>query len=66
MAIVKVIELLAEGNSIEDAMTSALQEASKTVKNIKTLYAQDIQGIVENGTISKYRINVKVSFVVSP
>ncbi len=65
MAIVKVIELLAEGDSIEGAMKSALQEASKTVKNIKTVYAQDIQGIVENNAISKYRLNVKVSFVVN-
>ncbi len=37
MSIVKVIEILCEGKSIEDALCNGVKEASKTVKNIKNL-----------------------------
>ena len=64
MSIVKVIEVLAEGKTIEAAMESAVKDASKTVRNIKSLYLENLQAIVEDDKISKYRVNVKVSFVV--
>lgn len=65
MAVVKVIEVMAESpDSWEDAADVALQEASKTVKNIKTLYIKEMQAIVEGGQIAKYRVNTKISFVV--
>ena len=35
MAIVKVIEVISEGDSVENAVTAAVDEASKTVRNIR-------------------------------
>ena len=65
MAIVKVIELLAESNkSWEDATQNALKESSKTVNNIQAIYIKDFKAVVENGEISAYRVNAKVSFKV--
>jgi len=64
MAIVKVIEVLAEGKSIEAAMESAVKEASETVRDIKSVYLENLQAIVEDGKIVKYRVNAKISFVV--
>lgn len=64
MAIVKVIELLAEGKDMEDAVQAAITEAAKTVRNIKSGYVENIQAIVENNKVTKYRLDVKVSFVV--
>jgi len=64
MAIVKVIELLAEGKDMEDAVQAAITEASKTVRNIKNVNVQNIQAIVENNKVAKYRLDVKVSFIV--
>ncbi len=64
MAIVKVIELLAEGKNMEDAVQAAITEAAKTVRNIKNVNVQNIQAIVENNKVAKYRLDVKVSFVV--
>jgi flavin-binding protein dodecin len=64
MSIVKVIEVLAEGNTIEAAMESAVKEASETVRDIKSLYVENLQAIVEDGKIVKYRVNGKISFVV--
>ncbi len=64
MSIAKVIEVLAEGNSIEEAMEDAVAQASKTIDNIKHLYVNDIQAQVENNLITKYRVNTKVTFVL--
>lgn len=64
MSVAKVIEILAEGDSIESAIESAVSEASKSVKNIRHVYVKDFQGLVENGRIARYRVNTKVTFVV--
>jgi len=64
MSVVKVIEIHAEGNTIEAAAESALTEAAKSVDQIKSLYIQDIQAIVEKNKIVKYRIHTKISFVI--
>ena len=65
MSIAKVIEVLAESEeSWEDATQNALKEASKTVRNIESLYVKEFQAIVENGEIAQYRVNAKITFVV--
>lgn len=65
MPIVKVVELIAQSEkSFDDAVNVALAEAAKTIRNIKSIYVQDMQGIVENNKIVLYRINTKVSFLV--
>lgn len=64
MSIVKVIEVLAEGKTIENAVESAVAETGETLRNIKHVYIKELQAIVENEKIAKYRINAKVSFLV--
>jgi flavin-binding protein dodecin len=65
MAVVKVIEILAESKeSWEAATQEAVTEAAKTVRNIKSVYVKEFQGIVEDNEIVKYRVNAKISFVV--
>ncbi|SDX48309.1 dodecin family protein [Tepidimicrobium xylanilyticum] len=65
MAVVKVIELLSEStNGWEAAVQEAVNEASKTIKNIKSVYVSNMQAIVENNKVVNYRLNVKISFVV--
>ena len=64
MSIVKVIELIAQGDSVESAVSAAVDEASKTVRNIKTVYVKDIQAIIKDNKVEKYRIDAKVSFLV--
>jgi dodecin len=67
MAIVKVIEVLAQSSkSWEDAANIALQEASRTVRNITSIYVSDFQAKVEHNRITEYRVNAKISFVVEP
>jgi len=65
MAIVKVIEVLAESNqSWEAAAQDAVTEAAKTVRNIESVYIENMQAVVEGNKIVKYRVNAKISFVV--
>ncbi|MDD2353376.1 MAG: dodecin family protein [Atribacterota bacterium] len=65
MAVVKIIEILAESEKgWEDATKVALEEAKKTVRNIKSVYVKEFQAIVENDEIVRYRVDVKISFVV--
>jgi flavin-binding protein dodecin len=64
MSVAKVIEVIAEGKSLENAMEAAIKEASDTVRGIKSLYVDGIQAIVENNKIINYRVNVKITFVI--
>lgn len=65
MSIAKVIEVLAEGESIEAAAQNAVSGAGKTVRNIRSVWISDFQAVVENGQITKYRVNAKITFVVA-
>ena len=64
MSIAKVIEVLAEGDSIEAAIESAVTEAADTVRGIKHVYVEGVQAIVEDDEVVKYRVNAKLTFVV--
>ncbi len=64
MSLAKVVELLAEGDSIENAVQSAVNEAGETVRNIRHVYVNEIQAHVRDGKVSKYRVNCKITFQV--
>lgn len=65
-SIKKVIEVLASSDkSFEDAMQNALNEVSKTVKEIKSIYLKDQSCRVQDNKIVEYRITAKVSFTVT-
>ena len=63
MALIKVIELLAESKkSWEDATQKAIAEASKSVRNIRSVYIKNLNAEVANGKIVSWRLNCKISF----
>ncbi len=65
MSTAKVIEILAQSEKgWEDAAQNAVNEVSKTVDNVEHIYSKEMQAVVENNKITKYRINAKVTFVV--
>ncbi|WP_017731867.1 dodecin family protein [Nafulsella turpanensis] len=65
MSIVKVIEVIASSEkSFDDAVTVALNEAAKSVKNISSVYVKEMKANVENNKIVSYGVNAKVSFTV--
>lgn len=64
MSIAKVIEVISEGKSVDEAIRAAVEEASRTVENIKQVNVDHIEGLVENNKIVKFRVHAKISFVV--
>jgi len=65
MAVAKVIEIMAESDTgWEDAARKAVAETSETVRNIKSLWVDGMQALVEGDRIVKYRLNAKITFVV--
>lgn len=65
MSVIKIIEVIASSNkSFDDATQVALNEAKKSVKNIKSIYIKDMNANVENEQIVSYGVNAKISFEV--
>ncbi len=66
MAVLKVIEVLANSDkSWEDAAKNAVAHASKSVKNIKSVYINEHSATVSDGKLTNYRVNVKITFEVN-
>lgn len=65
MAVLKVIELLASSDkSWEDAAGKAVKMAAKTVKEIKSVYIQEMSATVKGDKIAEFRVNAKITFEV--
>jgi flavin-binding protein dodecin len=63
--VVKVIEVLAQSDkSWEDAAARAVNAASKSIDNVKSINITNMSAKVEKGKIVKYRINAKISFLI--
>ena len=63
--LVKVIEVIAASEKgFTEATQLAVTEASKTVKNIKSVYVKEMNANVENNQIVSYAVNAKVSFEI--
>ncbi|ALM21226.1 hypothetical protein JCM19294_2865 [Nonlabens tegetincola] len=65
MAILKVIEVLANSDkSWEDATNNAVEQAAKSVNNIRSVYINEQSAQVKDGKVTEYRVNVKITFEV--
>ncbi|THD69591.1 dodecin domain-containing protein [Robertkochia marina] len=63
MSVLKVIEVLADSDkSWEDAAKKAVEKASNSVDNIKSVYINEQSATIKDGEIQSYRVNVKITF----
>ncbi|MBE0391677.1 hypothetical protein HNQ02_000203 [Flavobacterium sp. 7E] len=63
MSVLKVIEVLSgSSTSWEDATQQAVTKASKSVKNIKSVYVQEQSATVKDGKVAEFRVNLKITF----
>ena len=66
MSVLKVIEVLANSNkSWEDATRNAVKHASKSVKNIRSVYINEQSASVSGDHVTEFRVNVKITFEVN-
>ena len=65
MTVAKVIEISAESElSFEDAIKQGIETASESLHSIKGAWVKEQQVVVENGKISRYRVDLKLTFVL--
>ena len=65
MAILKVIEVLSSSEiSWEEATRKAVVQAAKSLKNIRSVYVQEQSALVDDGQITEFRVNVKLTFEI--
>ena len=61
--VVKVIELMSQSTkSWEDAAQGAVEEAAKTLRNVRSVYIKEFTAEVDDGKVTNYRVNPKVTF----
>lgn len=63
MSIFKVLEVIATSeNSWEEATRNAVKNASKTIKNIKSVYVKEQKAMVTGENITEFRVILKITF----
>jgi flavin-binding protein dodecin len=65
MSVAKVTEIIASSpKSFDDAIQLGVKRACKTLKNVRSAWVKDQQVMVDKDKIVKYRVTLKVSFVL--
>ena len=65
MAVLKVIEVLSSSTvSWEDATKQAVTEASKSLKNIRSVYVKEQSAQVKDNVVVEFRVNLKITFEI--
>lgn len=65
MSVAKVIEISSESKKgFEDAIQQGIARAAETVENIRGAWIKGQQVKVENGKITEYRVDMKITFVL--
>lgn len=65
MSVARVTEIKSSSiKSFDDAVKDGVARASKTLKNIKSAWVENQEVIVDNGKITEYRVQLKVTFVL--
>ena len=66
MSVARVTEIKASSKkSFDDAVQAGVARAVKTLKNVKSAWVQNQDvSVDENGNISEYRVQLKVTFIL--
>lgn len=61
----KLLEIVGSSpTSVEDAISSAIADASKTVRNIRWFEVIETRGHVEDGKVAHYQVTLKLGFTL--
>jgi flavin-binding protein dodecin len=65
MAVLKVIEVLSSSEkSWEDATQKAVDQAAKSLKNIRSVYIQEQSASIKDNKVTEFRVNLKLTFEI--
>ncbi len=65
MPVARVVELSATSDqSFEDAINQAVERATSTLRNVEGAHVKDMNVLIENGSITGYKANLEIVFVL--
>ena len=65
MSVVKVVKIIGQSTeSFAKAAEAAVEDASQSIRNVKSFQVEQLSGEVSDGKISNYRAAVEIAFVV--
>ena len=65
MSVAKVTEITSTSpKGFDDAVQSGITRAGKTLQNIKGAWVNGMKVDVENGRITSYRVDMRVTFIL--
>jgi len=66
MSVARVTEITSSSKkSFQDAIELGIARATETLKNVEGAWIQEQKIVVENGKIAAYRVNMKVTFILT-
>jgi len=66
MPVARVTEIISSSKtSFEDAIANGIARAVKTLKNVEGAWVKEQKIVVENGNIAEYRVDLKVTFILT-
>lgn len=66
MAVARVTEITASSTkSFDDAIRIGIERANKTLQNVKGAWIQEQKLKIEDGKVSEYRVNMKITFILT-
>jgi dodecin len=65
MSVARVTELSATSETgFEDAINQAVARATKTLRGVEGCWVKDMNVMIENGSITGYKVNVEITFML--
>jgi flavin-binding protein dodecin len=65
MTVARVTEISAiSDQSFEDAINTGVNRATSTLRNVEGAWVKDMNVMIENGSITGYKVNLAISFVM--
>ncbi len=65
MPVARVTEMSAiSDQSFEDAINMAVNRATQTLRNVESAWVKDQNVMIQNNTITGYKVNVAITFVL--
>ncbi len=61
----KIVELTgSSSHSIEDAINSAVNRASQSLRHLRWFQVTDTRGHIENGQVTHWQVSIKIGFTM--
>ena len=65
MSVVHFVELSGRSpESFEDDIRQAVERATSTIRNVRSVWAKEFETIVENDQVTQFQVIMKVSFLL--